>query len=175
MIGTSQTRLITLRGNSGVGKTTVARALQASRPRGEIALLSQDVVRREVLGARDAPGNPAIDLLDLMARFALERGASVVLEGILVPERYGDLLCGLASDHRGLTLSYLWDVPIEETLRRHATKRPKPNFGEAEMRSWWNGHAPVDGLAEQLIGAAESPDQTTARIARDCGWLDRPS
>jgi hypothetical protein len=76
VIGTSQTRLITLRGNSGVGKTTVARALQASRPRGEVALLSQDVVRREVLGARDAPGNPAIDLLDLMAPGSLSNAVS---------------------------------------------------------------------------------------------------
>jgi hypothetical protein len=73
-----------------------------------------------------------------------------------------------------VTLSYLWDVPFEDTLRRHATKQPRPDFSEAEMRSWWNGHAPVDGLAERLIGAAECLDETTTRIARDCGWLERP-
>jgi predicted kinase len=170
VIGTSETRLVTLRGNSGVGKTSVARAVRASRPRGEVALLSQDVVRREVLGAPDVPGTPAIDLLDLMARFALDRGISVVLEGILVPERYGDLLRALVRDHRGVTLSYLWDVPFEETVRRHATKQPTPTFGESEMRTWWNGHAPVEGLAEHLIPAERTADGATRRILDDCGW-----
>ena len=170
MVGTPETRLITLRGNSGVGKTSVGRALQASRPRGEVALLSQDVVRRQVLGARDVPGNPAIELLDLMARFALERGIWVVLEGILEPERYGDLLRGLVRDHRGVTRSYLWDVPFEETVRRHGTKTPTPDFGEVEMRTWWYGHAPVEGLEEQVISADHTLADSTARIFRDSAW-----
>ena len=43
-------KLILLRGNSGSGKTTVARALQRKFGRNTL-LLSQDTVRREMLWA----------------------------------------------------------------------------------------------------------------------------
>lgn len=98
MTGSSSATLIILRGNSGSGKTTVARALQHERGRDQVAVISQDVVRREVLWARDIAGNPAIDLIGLMARYALERGLSVIVEGILHPERYGDMLLDLNLD-----------------------------------------------------------------------------
>lgn len=58
MTGTSETTLILLRGNSGSGKTTVARALQRQRGRDQLAVISQDVVRREVLWANDRPATP---------------------------------------------------------------------------------------------------------------------
>ncbi len=43
-----QSKLIMLRGNSGSGKSTVAKELQKRCGRG-ILLLSQDAVRREIL------------------------------------------------------------------------------------------------------------------------------
>jgi predicted kinase len=168
--GTSETTLIVLRGNSGSGKTTVARALQRQRGRDRLAVISQDVVRREVLWANDRPGNPAIGLIDLMARYALDQGFSVVVEGILHPERYGDMLNGLAQDHHGTSLAYFWNVPFEETLRRHATKPKATEFGEAEMCEWWYGAAYVDGLSETSIGAEDTLDDALVRITADCGW-----
>ncbi|WP_182903868.1 hypothetical protein [Microbispora sp. H10830] len=45
--GSPDTRLIVLRGNSGSGKTSVARAVRAAYGRG-LALVCQDVVRREL-------------------------------------------------------------------------------------------------------------------------------
>ena len=41
-------KLITLRGNSGSGKTTIARALQEKFGKNTM-LLSQDVIRRDIL------------------------------------------------------------------------------------------------------------------------------
>lgn len=162
--------LIVLRGDSGSGKTTVARELQHERGRDQVAVISQDVVRREVLWARDRAGNPAIDLIGLMARYALERGLSVIVEGILHPERYGDMLLDLTRGHRGTTLAYFWDLPFDETLRRHATKSNANEFGENEMRAWWYGTALVDGLDEVRIGAHESLAATLERVRADCGW-----
>ncbi|KRF30392.1 AAA family ATPase [Nocardioides sp. Soil805] len=170
MVGTSGTRLILLRGNSGSGKTTLARALQRGRGRDQVAVVSQDVVRRDVLWAHDRAGNPAIGLIDLMARYALDQGISVVVEGILHPERYGEMLRRLARDHRGRTLAYFWDLPFEETLRRHATKTKAAEFGETEMRDWWYGAARVDGLDEASIGIDESLDDLLHRVGADCGW-----
>jgi predicted kinase len=168
MVGTSETTLIVLRGNSGSGKTT--RALQRQRGRDQLAVISQDLVRREVLWANDRANNPAIGLIDLMARYALDQGFSVVVEGILHPERYGDMLRRLARDHKGRTLAYFWDVPFEETLRRHATKAKAAELGEAEMRDWWYGTAYVDGLDETSIEAEETLEAAILRVNADCGW-----
>jgi adenylylsulfate kinase-like enzyme len=170
MTGASGTTLIVLRGNSGSGKTTVARALQRQRGRDQLALISQDVVRREVLWANDRAGNPAIGLIDLMARYALNQGFSVVVEGILHPDRYGDMLRRLVRDHEGRSFAYFWDVPFEETLRRHATKPKAAEFGEEEMRDWWYGPAYVEGLDEATIGIEETLGDAVGRISADCGW-----
>ena len=170
MIGSPETRLVVLRGNSGSGKSSVARALQRRRGRGHLAVVSQDVVRREVLWAHDRAGNPAIALMDLMARHALDAGFSVVVEGILHPDRYADMLRQLVRDHRGLTRAYFWDLPFEETLRRHATKDKASEFGEAEMRGWWYGAGRITELDEELFGPECSVDDTIGRIEADCGW-----
>ncbi len=128
MTGSPQTRLVILRGNSGSGKSSVARALQRRRGRGHLAVVSQDVVRREVLGQ-------------------------------------------LVRDHHGLTRAYFWDLPFEETLRRHATKDKADEFGEAEMREWWYGAARIAELGEESVGPECTLDQTVRRIEHDCGWL----
>jgi predicted kinase len=171
MLGTRETNLIVLRGNSGSGKTTLARALQHGRGRDQVAVISQDVIRREVLWANDLPTNPAIGMIDLMARYALDQGLSVVVEGILHPERYGDMLRGLARDHHGTTLAYFWDLSFEETVRRHATKAKAAEFGEDEMREWWYGSAYVEGLNEATIRDDETLDAALQRVQVDCGWL----
>lgn len=170
MTGTPQTRLIVLRGNSGSGKTTVARALQQQRGRDQLAVISQDVVRREVLRANDLADNPAIGLIDLMARYSLDQGFSVIVEGILHPDRYGDMLTRLVRDHKGRSLAYFWDVPFDETLRRHTTKPKAAEFGEAEMRDWWYGAAYIDGLAETTLGVEETLNDVLGRISADCEW-----
>jgi predicted kinase len=51
-VGAERTRLIVLRGNSGSGKSTVARALREAYGRG-IAWVSQDLIRRIILEEKD--------------------------------------------------------------------------------------------------------------------------
>jgi predicted kinase len=51
-VGAERTRLIVLRGNSGSGKSTVARALREAYGRG-IARVSQDLIRRIILKEKD--------------------------------------------------------------------------------------------------------------------------
>src|SRR5215469_16547178 len=53
-IGSDQTRLIVLRGNSGSGKSTVAKALREVYGRG-VAWVSQDLIRRIILKEKDQP------------------------------------------------------------------------------------------------------------------------
>lgn len=71
--GSSATRLIVLRGNSGSGKSSVAREVRARFGRG-CALVEQDYLRRILLREPDLPCGNAAALIDLNVRFALEAG-----------------------------------------------------------------------------------------------------
>lgn len=133
-VGSPSTRLIVIRGSSGSGKSSVAAAIRAARPERTVALVGQDVMRREVLGTGDDRDGHATAFIDLTTRFALSRGFDVVLEGILNADWYSETLLQLVDDHRGTSRCYLYDLSFEETVRRHASKPVANSFGEAEMR-----------------------------------------
>lgn len=75
--------------------------------------------------------------IDMSARFALEHGLDVVIEGILYAENYGDMLFKLCQNHRGITRAYYYDLDFEETLRRHRTKTLASEVTEEQVRSWY--------------------------------------
>lgn len=75
-----------------------------------------------MLRERDRPGGANIGLIDLTARYALDNGFHVVVEGILCAARYGTMLHDLVRAHQGVTRCYYLHVPFEETVLRHATK-----------------------------------------------------
>ena len=122
-------RLIVIRGNSASGKSAVAGELRRRHGRG-LAIVGQDNLRRQVLRERDVPGAANIDLIDLTARFALDRGFHVIVEGILYADHYGRMLTALIAGTRGLARAYYLDVPWAETLRRHASKPQAAEYGE---------------------------------------------
>jgi chloramphenicol 3-O-phosphotransferase len=167
-VGSSSTRLITLRGNSGSGKSAVAAAIRAARPPGTVAILGQDVIRRDILGTGDDAGGHPIGLIDLAGRYLLGRGFDVIIEGILNAKWYAQTLPCLVADHRGVSRSYIYDLSFEETVRRHSTKPVAAAFGEAEMRQWYHGLQPIADLDESVITADDSLDATVARILEDC-------
>lgn len=173
MTGSSDTRLILLRGNSASGKSSLARAIRAARPRG-IAILGQDQLRREILHAREKPGNPTVAYLDLSARFALDQGLHVIMEGILCTRIYGAMLTRLLADHRGITCCYRYQLSFEETARRHATKPRSTEYGPDTMREWWLDTDPLPGITEWLFGPEVSLNDATARVLQDCRWLASP-
>ncbi len=125
--GSSATRLIVLRGNSGSGKTSVARAVRQAHGYG-LALVGQDVVRRELLRERDVAGGVNIGLIDTIARHCLDNGYHVLLEGILTAERYGPMLQALHRDHAGTSAFFYLDVPWP---RRSGVMRPVPSGGSS--------------------------------------------
>lgn len=146
----------------------MAAAVRAARPVGSVAIIGQDVIRRSILGAGEDQGGHPIRLTDLIARDLLDNGVDVVIEGILNAVWYTDMLLQLVSDHRGVSRSYIWDLPFDETVRRHATKPIATEFGEAELRAWWRGFQPALGLAEVVITSTESVDAVRRRILGDC-------
>lgn len=169
-VGTAgESRLIIVRGSSGSGKSTLARAIRTARPRG-VAILGHDVLRREILHVRDHPGALSVDYLDLSARFALDRGLHVVVEGILHSESYGAMLTTLRRDHRGVTRCYRYDLALEETLRRHRTKPLAAEVTEDQVRSWYRPTDPVPALQETVLGPELGEDETLVTVFRDVGW-----
>lgn len=146
-----------LRGNSGSGKSTVARAVRERVER--VALVQQDVVRRQVLRERDVPGGANIGLLDLIVRYALDHGYDVILEGILNASRYGEMLRGLARDHEA-AFFYL-DVSFEETTRRHATRPEAAEFAVEDMRRWYRKRDLLGDPVERAIPESSSLQATT--------------
>ena len=168
-VGSEQTVLIVLRGNSASGKSAIARAVRERYGRG-IAIVGQDNLRRVVLREHDKPGAPNVGLIGMVARYALDAGYHVVVEGILYAAHYGDMLAGLCADHRGLTRCYYLDVPFEETLRRHQTK-PPAEYGQAEMSDWYRERDFLPGGIEQIITAETSLEAAVDRIMRDTGLV----
>lgn len=150
-------RLIIIRGNSGSGKTTVAQAVHRQLP-GSL-LIDQDVVRRDMLGASDKPGNPSIALMAAIARFGLARDQTVILEGILVKKVYGTMLSELAAAFDAVQ-AYYYDLTLEETLRRHQT-RHRASFGPAELERWFIPHDVLGWPQEEMI----APTWTAAQAA----------
>lgn len=171
MVGAEETRLVVLRGNSASGKSSVAAGLRDRFGRG-LALVEQDNLRRVVLRERDRPGGANIGLIDAVARYALNAGYHVVLEGLLYADRYGDMLARLREDHRGPTRGYYLDVPFAETLLRHAGKPIAHEVGEADLRAWYRRLDLLPGAVETVIGADSTLTQTVDRIMCDTG-LDR--
>lgn len=167
-VGSTSTRLITMRGSSGSGKSTLAAEVRAARPVGSVAVIGQDVIRRSILGTGEDPAGHPVRLTDLIARDLLDHGFDVVIEGILNAAWYTNMLLRLVADHRGVSKSYIWDLPFDETVRRHQTKPIATEFGEAEMRAWWRGLQPAPGLAEAVITSWESIEEVRGRILGDC-------
>ncbi|MFB7619615.1 AAA family ATPase [Kitasatospora sp. NPDC056181] len=166
--GGPDTVLIVVRGPSGAGKSSTAARLRAAYGRG-IAVVGQDVLRRDVLRERDVDGGANIGLIDVVARHALDHGFHVVVEGILAADRYGRMLARLAADHRGRSFLYYLDVDFEETVRRHATRPLAAEVSPEQMAGWYQAHDVLPGGLEHVISRHSTLDDTVGRILADTG------
>lgn len=129
-------KLIILRGNSGSGKTSVAKALQRKFGRNTM-VISQDTVRREMLWVRDGENTKALPLLICLLKYGRQNSEVTILEGILNSEYYLPLFEAAVEEYGSNIFAYYYDLPFEETLLRHEMKQEKFDFGEEHMRKWW--------------------------------------
>lgn len=155
-----KTTLIIIRGNSGSGKTTLAHALQKRLGRNTL-LVSQDVVRRDMLMSDDHPGNIAIALIKQIALYGNGRVPVVIVEGILARDCYGQMLAELSAAFDQV-LTYYFDIDLATTLRRHQTRQRE--FGIAEMRQWWLPDDVLNVTGEWCFGPTVSLDDELQQI-----------
>ncbi|MCW8103019.1 P-loop NTPase family protein [Streptomyces tauricus] len=173
-MGTTDTRLIVVRGNSASGKSSVAAGLRERFGR-NLAIIGQDNLSRIVLRERDRPGAANIGLIDLTARYALDNGFHTVVEGILYADHYGPMLQDLVRAHRGVARCYYLHVPYTQTLLRHATKPDADYLKHVtadHLRDWYREKDLLPGALETIIDTASTLNDTVQQILRESG-LDR--
>ena len=159
-------KLVILRGNSGSGKSSLARRLQRELGRNTL-VIPQDTVRREMLWARDGADTAALPLLRSLLRYGYEHSEVTVLEGILYADWYRPLFQDAAELFGENIFAYYYDLPFEETLRRHETKSSRFDFGEEAMRRWWREKDYIGFIPEKTIGPDVSLEAAAERILLD--------
>jgi hypothetical protein len=129
--------------------------------------VQQDVVRRIILREHDVVDGINIDLISQTARFALNHGYDVILEGVLNAERYSDMLQALRDEHLGSTRFYYFDIPFAETLRRHATRPQAAEFGPEYMRGLYTQRDFLSFTEERVVEETSSLESTVARLVNE--------
>ena len=128
-------KLILLRGNSGSGKTTVAKKLQ-ERFGSNTMLISHDMVRKQILHVWSREGvEKSQPLMIELMKYGKRNSEITIMEGILPLKDYAQLFATAVTEYGDNIYSYYWDIPFEETLRRHRTKPNRNDFGEEDMRN----------------------------------------
>ena len=63
--------------------------------------------------------------------------------------------------------AYYFDIPFEETVRRHNMRNKSQEFGEEAMRRWWREKDFSSVLDEQVIACEMYADGIVERIYSD--------
>jgi adenylate kinase family enzyme len=165
-VDTYKNKLVVLRGNSGSGKSTTARALR-DRVTGKIAIIEQDYLRRSILREKEVDDGDNIGLIETVTLYALSKGYDVILEGILYFPRYGATLDRLRKVCPE-SYFYYFDISFDETLKRHSTKTNAHEFGENEMRNWYKAYDRTGYNNEKIVPESYTLEQTLDFILSDC-------
>jgi predicted kinase len=166
-------RLIVIRGNSGSGKSSVAKEVRRRYGRG-CALIEQDYLRRILLREHDGiSGGLAPRLIESTTRTALDGGYHVVLEGILHARTYGPMLRALITGHPGASHVYYLDVSFPETVRRHAS-RPQ-TFTAAQMGEWYVPGDVLGVAGERVVPETSTFAETVGEILGTSGLRAAPA
>lgn len=162
-------KLVIIRGNSGSGKSSLARKLQTHYGQGTL-LIAQDTVRRDMLKEKVEPGNLSIDLTETLARFGYEHDLLVLVEGFYETDIYGQMLERLKKLFAPQVCAYYYDLSFEETVRRHQTRAKQEEFTPADMKRWWKDRDFLGWEEESFFTDEDSLETAFDKI---CSALDR--
>ena len=157
-------KLIILRGNSGSGKTSAGIALQ-KKFGPNTKLISHDMIRLQVLHVWSREGvEKSLPLMIELLKYGRRHSTVSILEGILPAKDYAPLFHTAVEEYGPNIFAYYYDLPFEETLRRHSAKPNRNDFSEAEMRRWWQEKDYLPMIAETILTQEQSLDQTVEQI-----------
>lgn len=95
---------------------------------------------------------------------SLGHGFDVILEGILSAKGYREVLARVIREHPTDNRLFYFDIGLDETLRRHRTRKTAGLFSEADMRSWYRPGDVLGWECERVIGEASTLGETLALI-----------
>lgn len=160
-------KLILLRGNSGSGKTTVAKMLQEKFGPNTMRL-SHDMIRMEILHVWSREGIiKSQPLMIELLRYGRKNSEITIMEGIFPSADYRQLFETAVEEYGSDIFAYYYDLPFEETMRRHFTKPNCNDFGEPEMRRWWREKDFLHLIPETVLTQELSLEEAVERIYRD--------
>ncbi|MEN8252024.1 MAG: zeta toxin family protein, partial [Patescibacteria group bacterium] len=163
-------KLVIIRGNSGSGKSTIAKCLRdEAMCSKKIAIIEQDYLRRFILKEKEVDSTDNIELIKLTVLFAFEKGYDVILEGILYSKRYKQMIEELM-DKSSESYIYYFDISFDETLRRHKTKHNAYEFGKKEMKEWFKEKDVLNFSGEKVLGEELSKEQLVEKISNDVSF-----
>lgn len=161
-------KLIILRGNSGSGKTTVARMLQGKFGPNTM-LISSDTVRMEMLHVWGTQGiEKSQPLMIELLKYGKQHSEITILEGVLPVDAYDALFQTALQEYENNIFAYYYDIPFEETLIRHKTKPNCNDFGEEDMRRWWREKDYLGIVQEKILHKEVSLKNAVELIYEDC-------
>ncbi|WP_159649884.1 AAA family ATPase [Erysipelothrix aquatica] len=155
------TQIVVIRGNSGSGKTTIAHMLREHYT-GSTMILSQDVIRREILNVKDTEGNLSAALIVNMLKFGLGKYDLIVIEGIFNSWKYQEMfreITALAVP----TYFYYFDLSFEASYSRHLMK-DTAEFGLDALKRWWVKGDLLSNIDETLLNEQQDALEITHLI-----------
>ncbi|AMR88284.1 kinase [Bacillus thuringiensis] len=161
-----KSQLIILRGNAASGKTTIAKELQERFNQGTL-LVSQDMIRRDMLKIHNTMGTLSQDLIYEITKYGKGRCEIVILEGIFSTRKYRNMLIDLVDYFDGNAHAYYFDVSLEETIRRHHSRDKQNEFGEELLHQWYTPHDIIGITNERMIHDTMTQEEICNLILND--------
>ena len=87
-----------------------------------------------------------------------------MMEGIFIADWYRELFEAAIELYGNDIYAYYFDIPFEETVRRHQTRAKATEFGADEMREWWKEKDYLDLIKETTITEDMSKDEIVNEI-----------
>lgn len=127
-------------------------------------LISQDVIRKDILGVKDGENTLALPLMQELLLYGHRYSEIVILEGILHSDWYQPLFELAIQLYKTEVYAYYFAIPFKETLRRHKTKANCHDFGEDDMKRWWREKDFSSMLKERVITSDKDQQGIVAEI-----------
>jgi len=162
----TKAKLIVLRGNSGSGKTTIARRLKAELFY-NVMVIGWDTLRIDIFNRFDYINRNKyiFDTLSSLSEYGRKNNFTVIIEGIYPSNQYKSVLTEICKNFPESHF-YYFDISFEETLRRHNTKN-QTEFGVEELRKWHIEGDSMNIANEKLINEEMDEDDIIAMIIND--------
>ncbi len=169
-VGVKVPKLITIRGNSGSGKTVLATKLQEKFGPNTM-LISHDMIRMKMLHVWGIEGiDKSIPLLINLLQYGKLHSEYTILEGILPFKEFESVFDVAITEFGANIFAYYYDLNFEESLQRHDTKPNKHDFGEADMRRWWKEKDYLCTISEKIFNKELSLDDAISTVLNDVNY-----